>query len=201
MSMATGAETESSTSCGYCSGSWDTGRGVRGSYCSWPCYYRDRGEGIINRLDSDRRICSTCYGHVRQTVPFPEGQRGPGIQFSTERTVIGIDGFGPPFVDDSDENEDPLDVAYPLPWHDQERHEEVEGTRWSCVCGAVDPQETHDVLQNTDYQRTITNFYRALIFLFEHEALPHEPDLVSWLESLSKHPHDARYAAGLAVYG
>lgn len=150
-----------------------------GSYCSQLCDTRAKGRKVLNQIESDRRICNTCYGQVRDTRPPTESTPDcfAGFQSPTSRTTYGVDDF----ATDPDK--------------------ELLGTRWSCECGAVDPNATIAELQNVDLSRVIQNCLRAMAFLADEGAIANHPDPDRYLSALQERLRDAEYACGTAVYG
>lgn len=187
-------QNESSESPGYCSRCSDaipperTGK----AYCTEACYIRHRGEKVLSQIDSDHHICSTCYGRIKTTnraktiiigEPDFEGVRpgrkdvSDGYQFRTERTTVGVD----------DASSDP--------------HKRLEHTRWSCVCGAVDPQDHHDEIQAIDLAESMAQLFKAMYYLWRKGGLPHRPDLERYFDAFRDPWRGAEYACGRAVYG
>lgn len=162
--------------CAHCGGP-RTKAGIEGSYCSWDCVYRARGESLLAVVEADSRFCNTCYGRVRDIEPVPDDSKTTdGLQYRTPRQTRGVDEREAP---------DGLRVRF---------------TRISCVCGAVDPTETHADLQNVDLSGTVARLYRALVACYRREAIDHEPDRERYVEAVGK-TRDARYVAGYAVFG
>lgn len=166
--------------CAYCNGPRDIRDSVEGSYCSAACYYRARGEGVLDQLESDHRICSTCHGRVKDVEPIPEDvyAAGDGLQYPTERTVHAIDEAVP-----------------------EDLGQEIAFTRWGCDCGAVDPNTVHADLQEIHLATVLHNCLLALQDLYEREAIPHPPARERYFAGLREHWRDARYAIGRAIYG
>lgn len=155
-----------------------------GEYCSNLCEYRAKGAELIEAVESQSQFCDTCYGHVRDVEPIPEskiagkGYDADGYQHKTPLSTIGVDDF----------SRDP--------------YRRLEGTRWSCRCGAVDPDGGPIAeLQNVHLADAVANLLRALAWLADREAIPHAPDQDAYYAALEDRWRDAAYACGVAVYG
>lgn len=192
MSVTTTPETDV---CEYCDGEFSLPND-RPNHCDDACYFRDKGDGVLNRLRSDHRICGTCYGTIKTIEPAPPRYvKGPdhavredsgpvqitdGIQYATDRMTYGVDEFRPVETDE---------------WT------AIEATRWSCVCGAVDPTDEHGIIQATLYMTAATNLMRALADAYRRDAIPDEPDPAVIREALTAPWRGVEYAVGKAVYG
>lgn len=174
-----------------------------GPYCSDRCSIRHRGAKILNQIESHHTVCSTCYGLVKTTLPakpvYVEGpdhpgreDKGPkdvsdGFQFPTDRTTWGVDTF-------SNHSGHVLDPS-------ERRYRELEGTRWSCVCGAVNPNDTHGIIQAMVYGEAFKNLYRALEDAHRRGAIPNAPTFEPYRKAFLAPWRGAEYAVGKAVYG
>lgn len=167
-------------SCAYCGGTRSLTETVEGSYCSERCYYREKGEGAMNRVESHSRFCDSCYAPVRDVEPIPDRVRpdADGFQYRTPNTTIGVDDIG------------------------RDRYDRLERTRWSCGnCGAVDPDGGPIAeCQNAALGEAIGNLFRALNWLYEREAIPERPGWDAYVEALRAYPRDAAFAVGKSVY-
>lgn len=161
------------------------------TYCSRECYYRHRGENVLEDIQRDHRICATCFTRIK-TVEYADviRSRQPkvdirqvpecviGYQYPTEHTTVGQDEFAT------------LD-------HDAVR---IEGTRWSCGnCGTVDPNEAHPDLRSLDEGKTARRLYEAVDELADRDAIPNAPDHERFIEGWRD--GGAALAVGKAVFG
>lgn len=119
------------------------------------CWYRHKGRKAIDRITSDHTICATCNAAIK-TIEEPPGdvelEIGPvdhslraetiddvliGYQYKTEHTDIGVDERGV----------DAQAIMY---------------TRWSCECGAVDPNDSYEPLRQVTPKHTIKQLTHRL---------------------------------------
>lgn len=84
---------------------------------------------------------------------------------------------------------------------DEQRNDAIEGTRWSCECGAVDPTTTEASIQNMMLAEVIDNCFLALESLHDRGKVPNPPSKRRYYDALREHWRDARYAIGAAIYG
>lgn len=174
--MSTRLSEPDSFRCAYCQKPRSE-TGVEGSYCSERCYYREKGSKALNRVHSDSRICNSCYGQVRDVEPATDRMPDVAIgqQYETPRTVIGVDDFS------------------------EDEFRRLEGTRWSCACGAVDPSDDHgDVTRWTE--PIFENLYNALVDLWERGGLDEEPSRERFVGSLGERSHELELAVGRSLY-
>lgn len=169
--------------CEQCEGLRDPTDSVLGSFCSWDCVYRHRGEKVLGLIRSDHTICSTCYGVMKDIMPVPHDapECADGYQYPTEYAYIGAQ-----------------DEARHTDHHGQQHSAVI--TRWGCDCGNVDPGDTHDVIQEANLKDILTNCVQALYYLHEKGAIPFAPTRSEYFDGLRKHWRDDAYAIGRAVY-
>lgn len=190
--MSTSPDRPQSDTCGYCDGEFSLPN-TRPNHCDDNCFYRDKGAKALNQLHSDHRVCSTCYGLVKDVepakqhwTPGPDHQTrtdsGPkdisdGLQYPTNRTVWAVDET------------------------DQSEYLRIERTRWGCVCGAVNPRHEIAEIQAVDPTKTIRNLWYALVDAFERGAIEEEPRKEPYLEAFKPPWRGAEYAIGKSLYG
>lgn len=166
--------------CAYCGGARDPYDSIEGSYCSERCYYRERGERILNQIEANHTLCATCFGKIKDIEPIPDSycEYADGYQHKTEQTEHVIDEFSGP----------------------GETNHRIQSTRWGCDCGCVNPRDVHAEIQNANLKTCIENCLYALYYLHERGAIPFPPSRQDYFDALRKHWRDAAYAIGRAVY-
>lgn len=171
--------------CTYCSGERTPHSSVKGSYCSLACYYRQKGQKALARIQSHHAWCATCFKPVKEIEPPTEyvlqavecDDALVGYQYQTEHTDRGVD-------------EADLDQWRRLVF-----------TRWSCECGTIDPGDRHEWLSEIDTAETIASLYTCLQDLEATGALDHRPDKTLLFEALREEWTDWEYAIGKCLYG
>jgi hypothetical protein len=189
---ATDTHTTESYTCSHCDGERSPETSVRGSFCSAACYYRHRGTKALHAIRQDHRFCGSCFRRIkttsrpaertlqRQQVSLLVREAFVGYQDRTEHATVGVDEFD----------------------RDAERNHalRVEGTRLSCRCGTVDPQDEHEVLRDLDTRATVISLWRALVALERDGTLQQRPTRGDYFDAFREAGPDWAYATGRALY-
>jgi hypothetical protein len=188
MSATTHDETYS---CQHCGDDRTPATSVRGSFCSATCSFRQYGQQALRRLYSDHRFCGSCFRRIKTTSRPAENtlrdarvsrlvrESFVGYQSRTPAATVGVDEFG--CIGDNEAVR-------------------IEGTRLSCECGTVDPQDRHEVLRRLDIRETVVALWHALVELERAGALDQRPNRDDYFGALREHGPDFEYAVGRALH-
>lgn len=117
-------------SCAECNRPQPAGELVEDTYCSVACHDRHEGRGVLRAVYTNHCFCATCFRTIKEVEPPTEAAkrkiRGAestqalvGFQYKTPNTTMAVDDFS--------NTDDP--------------YTRLERERWSCTCGAVDPND------------------------------------------------------------
>jgi len=177
--------------CAECDGDRTPSTSVRGSYCSLDCYHRHQGRRALRAIQHDHRFCGSCFRRLKTTSrPDDDALRDArvsrlvreafvGYQSRTEHATIGIDEF---------------DCIGDNP------AARLKGTRLSCECGAVDPQDAHPALRGLEIRDTVVRLWRTLVELERDGLVDQRPNRDDYFDALRECGPDWPLAAGRALY-
>lgn len=197
-----------------------------GKYCSMDCYYHEKGQRLIDRLDHGSRFCATCYDAIRDIEPAPE-HKTPGPDYAPKVTCPACserfqpDDYERPHTECPECGHGfeyvrlfqpgPQNVADGLQYakapltHGIDAadgdHGYYEFQRESCSCGAVDPNDLAAEIQQIHPEIVRERLFLAVRWLtWTDDDLP-VARRGRYTDALSERPHDAAYAVGKSVYG
>lgn len=183
--------------CEYCGEEFAIIAAVEGNYCSTGCFYREKGERVLNQIKSDHRICATCFRRIKEVeyppgdisvaVPTPDPPHGDGDTDGVKDVLIGYQYPTP-------STEFAIDDTSTDAYRVQERR------RWSCECGTVDPSERDDILEDVEIEAIVPNLLQTLRFLERSGAIQQRPQKDRLFEALREEWRDWAFAIGRALY-
>jgi hypothetical protein len=164
--------------CAYCGHYRNPNTDVRGSFDTYECYLRQKGENALNRVEADHTFCATCFRRIKEIEKPPDDTHEcvVGFQYPTPHMELAVDDF----------SDDP--------------YRPLERTRWGCECGNVDPGERDDILDAVDLQTTITSLLHCLQALAAKDTLARSPSWPRMREAIRDHGRDWEYVVGAALY-
>lgn len=190
-----------------CSTTYPKADAVGGYFCSAECYYKDKGAGLIEKLESDPDHCATCFrthtsprvnvGDLHQSCRDAYTNRTPGPicpacanryeWFERRRPLYG-------------ENT-AVDAVTAEATH--QPHRPVYRPMQGCQCGTTDPGESHRFLQTegrvvNERQRAL---FATLVRLADKGSIDSYPDIEASREARREDPTGWAYQAGKSVYG
>jgi len=163
-------------------------------YCSDECFYTFKGEKALNQVESDHTVCATCGSVIKTIEKPPQGvtvnippsdhKQSNGL---TENVLIGY----------QDE------TVHTRRYHDAQGNgtQAIFYTRWSCDCGAVDPNQRDDILEQVDLKKTVTNICERLYELCEKDAIGGSFSHKRFLERFDKEERNWAESVGYGLYG
>jgi len=196
-------------SCNRCGKQYKSKDSPRDGHCSHDCFYKDRGEGALNQIASDHRICATCFRLIK-SVSNPDESY---IQDRKDWRRIIMD-YGGDLYGDSDFDKvlDATDVTtstritasesiigfqYPTE-HTEYLH--ANSGRWMCQCGAVDTNNREDILASLELETTIAMLLARLTELAQSGAISDTPNTETFVDVFDPQELNWEYAIGKALY-
>jgi len=180
--------------CSYCDGPRSAATSVRGSFCSRQCYLSHKGSKALDQLDSDHRICPSCFALCKtvhrpsdealEDLGVPETIRDifRGYQYATEDGAFHEDYL----IRERAESE----VLPP---------QKAIG-RIGCRCGTVDLQERELTLTKAEGAHVILRLVARLRELSEEGALEASVDSTALVEAYTDRG-SLVYAIGVGLHG
>lgn len=178
---------ERQVECGNCDETFPLSQAIADAYCSRDCYYRDKGRGILDDLEHDHTVCSTCFATLKEIEPPTE--ETPDAFIGLEHpTTNATRADGAPHPADTDD----LGVLRPTP----STH-----TPLACECGAID-NERDEILERIEGASVLLNLWGQLATLYTQGAIDHAPSKKRLFDGLrEKNERDWSYAIGYSLYG
>lgn len=198
--------------CGECGTGFNPRESPREQHCTDECFYADRGEGALNQLASDHRLCNTCFKYVKST-------HRPSTDFleeaaSKEQNAIDAGGEyadqdGTVVLDvteartkrhpgiETDHGYCYIGMQYPTT---HTRYLHGSSGKWVCECGNVDLGHHNDLLARVDYGETVACLLSRLGEFFEKGAIQESPTESVFYEWLEKDDYGLETAVGAALH-
>ena len=200
--------------CHRCNESFE--RGFDRQYCSEECFFREKGEGILQQIEQDHRICNTCYRPMR-TIDKPSSdwieKAESHIQAAMEAgaELVSADqsyssDFGGVKVH-SELDYTPVSGgkrrihAQAVIGHQYPTEHTLKTTEgWACQCGNTDHRHHEDAIVDSDVESVITFLYFALQQLHREGHISQSPARSELFEGLREHWKDWEYAVGRCLH-
>jgi len=166
-------------SCDWCDDKFQAGQSPREQHCSHDCFYNDKGQGALNQLESDHKLCATCFRYIK-TVSTPEQSY---LEDKADRVGTAVNHGGELYG--GDDGELTLDatecsntrhtaaqsiIGYQYPTQDTDYLYGNAG-KWICSCGSVETNERDATLESIELEVTITNLCDRLSRLSRQGAV------------------------------
>jgi len=194
--------------CDECSKAFKTVDSPREYHCSHECYYLDKGQGALNQLKSDHKICATCFRYIK-SVHAPKQswleKKADRVDTAIQHGGEYVKGPNGQLTLDATEcsnsrhtsTESIIGYQYETPHTD---HLYGESGKWICECGNVETYARDDVLEQLDLDTTKELLIQRLFDLYDKGAIQERitPDV--FYEAFSSEDMNWRYAIGKALH-
>jgi hypothetical protein len=207
MSVTIG-DTSPIDTCAWCETVFQVRDSPRDNYCSHDCYYRDKGQGALNQLKSDHKICATCFRYIKQ-VSAPEET---WVEEKADRVETALNHGGE--LTDGPDGEITLDatdcsntrhtqaesiVGYQYPTENTKYLYGNSG-KWICSCGNVETHKRDDILEQLDLDVTVSLLLQRLSDLYDKGAIQNAPTQQTFTDEFDTEELNWQYAIGKALY-
>jgi len=195
--------------CDWCEEQYIKQESPRDEYCSHDCFYKDKGDGAINQLESDHKLCATCFRYIK-TVSTPEQSY---LEDKADRVETAINHGGELYGGPNGElTLDATDcsntrhtaaqsiIGYQYPTEDTDFLYGNSG-KWICSCGCVDTHERDETLAQLELDVTITNLCDRLSRLSQQGAVGGDFSEHRFLEAFEASERNWKYSIGYGLYG
>lgn len=169
-------------------------------YCSKACYYRFKGANVLEEIQRDHKFCATCFRQIK-TVARPDGvevRTDPveheaavneeknlfiGWQYATKHMEVAEDDLGG--INTNPEGHDRLIAP-----------SQVDFTRWSCICGNVDPSNRDEIIEAVEVDEIVPQLYYCLEALHTQGTIDVTPEWSELRSALRDQWRDWEYCIG-----
>ena len=198
--------------CNTCSTAFDTNDSPHEEHCSRECYFEEKGEGALNQLASDHKLCSSCFRYVKSThcpsTDFLEDRASKvrnalnaGGEYSEVDGKVVLDVRGArtkrqPGIE-TERGYCYIGMQYPTT---HTRYLHGSSGRWVCECGNVDLGHHNEVLAGVDYESTVACLLSRLVEFYEKGAIQESPSESVFYEWLEKDGVGLETAVGASLH-
>lgn len=194
--------------CSWCEKQFKTTDSPRDEHCSHECFYKDRGEGALNQLASDHKICASCYRYIK-SISKPEQS---WLEEKADRVETALNHGGEltngpngqltldaRFCSNTRHTDTESIIGYQHPTPETDYLYGNSG-KWICSCGNVEVHEHDDILANLDIETTITLLLARLRDLYYKGAIRKAPTESVFFEAFDTDKKNWKHAVGKALH-
>jgi len=187
---------EQQVACGHCEATFPQSTAIADAYCSRRCYYRDKGQGILDDLEHDHTICSTCFATLKETShPGDDRLERAGVSPLVREAFVGFEHHteharnaadAPPAAE-----RDALGVLRETATH----------APTACQCGAIE-RDRDETVERVEGASVLLNLWGQLARLFSQGAIDTAPSKDRLFDGLREAgERDWAFAIGYSLHG